>query len=288
MNRRKDFYIEIDDEDNNDSSSYSSDSYSIESERRLSNKNYSYSDIKRKLNNSKKKSNSSKLNKKQKVKRHAKVQMPKNTKIYIIILLIVILYFTYNNIILFFLNLLNSNPQLYAMYLYMESQIQNNTFPGLFFMSFLGSLFFLSLPAEILYIYYLSNVDKSFLILLTIMVIGNTVGFVFNYLCGFIVGERILSMIFKKSYFKYKNFIDKYGGYFLFFGNILPGPVELLSIFYGGFRYSFKNYIYLCFMGRLVKFIIITIAYFMFWDQLLTYYELVIQNLMVLKDFYKL
>lgn len=278
MNRRKDFYIEIEHPDEKEESNHIDNSVS-NSEKKFSKSNYSYSEIE-------------KLHKKSKPKRkkspipNTHIILPKNFKLYIIILLLVILYFTYNNILLFFLSMLNSNPQVYSIYLELESHIRNNTIQGLFIMAILGSIFFLSLPSEALLIYYLSSTDYNFVVIIFLMMLGNMVGFIFNYIFGLIIGERALKFLFKKSYTKHKNFIDKYGGYFLFFGNVLPGPVETLSIFYGAFKYNFKTYLYLCFIGRLTKLIIILILYFLFWDQLLIYYELLMENLLVLKDVY--
>lgn len=218
-------------------------------------------------------------------KTKTQVQMPKNLNMYIIILLIIILYFTYNQIILFFLEILKANPQLYSFYLYVEAQIANTTYTGLFAMAVLGSLFFLSLPSEILFIYYLS-VGKSALIVFVVMVVGSLIGLAFNYFFGMLVGERLLKFMFKKNFEKYRNMINKYGGYLLFFGNIFPGPIELLSLFYGAFKYNFRYYLYLSMVGRAIKFGIILILYFVFWDQLLVYYDALIANFSVLGDFY--
>ena len=74
----------------------------------------------------------------------------------IILFLIFLAYMFYNQIVLFFLELLKSNPTVYSTYLYIESEISSQTLKGLFYMSIFGSIFFLVMPSEALFIYYLS------------------------------------------------------------------------------------------------------------------------------------
>lgn len=102
---------------------------------------------------------------------------------------------------------------------------------------------------------------------------------IFNYLFGRIVGKNLLWLLFKKRYWEFKAKIDRFGGIVLFLGNILPGPIELLAVFYGGFKFSFFRYVYLVFMGRLIKFILLFIAFYFFWDQLVLYYSLLLDHL---------
>jgi membrane protein YqaA with SNARE-associated domain len=104
---------------------------------------------------------------------------------------------------------------------------------------------------------------------------------------GRILGERIIMWMFsEKKFYDYKDKIDRLGGIVLFFGNILPGPIELLAVFYGGFKYDFTRYLYLTLIGRLIKFVLIFLAFFFFWDQLVLYYEGLLDNFLIIKDLY--
>lgn len=204
----------------------------------------------------------------------------------IIIVLGIFLYFYYNNIVLIILGFLQSNPTLYNIYLFAEYEISNNSLRGLLIMSVLGSLFFLVLPSEALFIYYLSSTQYNFIIILLMMLLGSVIGLSFNYFFGRILGERMVQNIFKKNFDSYKQKIDKWGGLVLFFGNILPGPIEFLTVFFGAFKYDFMRFFYLCFMGRLVKFILIFFAFLFFWDELISLYDVLLENFLVLKSLY--
>ncbi len=197
------------------------------------------------------------------------------------------LYFNFYVVKEWFFNVLKLNPSVYSFYLYFESQISRATILGLFVVSILGSLFFLALPSEALFIYYLGNTNYFFPVIILIMVAGNIVGLVFNYFFGRLLGERVLKWIFKeKKFWDYKDKIDRLGGIILFFGNIFPGPIEVLSIFYGGFKFNLRRYMFLCFMGRLIKYILLFIAFYFFWDTLVGYYEILLNSFLSFKGLF--
>lgn len=207
--------------------------------------------------------------KKQKSKKNQKYF--KSFKYFSIGFIIMTVYFFYEPVILYLLNLLKSNPTTYNYYSMIESNILNRTLPGLFFVSILGSLFFLVLPSEAIFIYYLSSTDYLFLFIILFTILGSLVGLTFNYFFGLVLGEKVIRFLFKKNFWKYKEKIEKYGGVVLFFGNIFPGPIEVLAIFYGSFKFNYKRFIFLVFMGRLIKYTILFLAFFFFWDQI-TYF----------------
>lgn len=189
-----------------------------------------------------------------------------------------LIYIFYQPMILYFSSLLKSNPTIYSYFLFVKLQIVNNTLLGLFFASVLGSIFFLALPSEAIFIYFLDSTNYNFLFIILIMVIGNIIGLLFNYGFGRIMGERVLRFIFKeKKFFSYQEKIDKYGGLIIFFGNIFPGPVEIFSVFYGGFKYNLKQYLFLSFMGRLIKYVLLFLAFKFYWIEI-TYYWLYIKG----------
>ena len=111
------------------------------------------------------------------------------------------------------------------------------------------------------------------ILLSSIMVFGNLLGLIFNYGFGRIMGERVLIFIFKeKKFFSYQEKINNYGGYILLFGNIFPGPFEILSVFYGGFKYKFSYYLFLAMVGRLIKYTALFIAFYFYWPQIIFYW----------------
>ncbi|MCA9486080.1 VTT domain-containing protein [Candidatus Woesearchaeota archaeon] len=201
-----------------------------------------------------------------------------------IVILLLFLYVNYNNVALFFLYLMTLHPTLYQNYLFIEHQIVSNTLLGMFFIATLGSLFFLLLPLEALFIYYLDSSLHASYVILGVVLAGSMLAMSFNYFFGRILGERVLRWMFKRNFEKYEDKIDNYGGYVLFFGSILPGPIELLAVFFGGFKFPFSRYFYLVFMGRLIKFLLLFIAYSFFWDSIIFYYDGVLESFGVLGE----
>jgi len=192
-----------------------------------------------------------------------------------IISFIILIYLFYVPILLYISSLLKSNPTFFYYYSFVKTQITNNTILGLGFASILGSIFFLAIPSEALFIYFLNSTNYNFLLIIVIMVIGNLFGLIFNYGFGRLMGKRVLKFLFKeKKFYNYQEKIDTIGGYILFFGNIFPGPFEVLSVFYGGFKYNFKIYIFLSFIGRLIKYTLLFIAFHFYWVEINYYWIL--------------
>lgn len=210
----------------------------------------------------------------------------KHIKWTLIIILVVLLYLFYDKIILYLLGILQKNPTIYSYYLTIENEISNNTLKGLFFVSVLGSLFFLVLPSEALFIYYLNATSYNPLIIFLLTVTGCMVGLSFNYFFGRILGDRIIRFLFKKNYEKYKEKIDKYGGKVLLVGNIFPGPIEVLAVFYGGFKFSYARFVYLSLVGRAIKYMLLFLAFTFFWHDIMLYYNGFIDNFLILKGLY--
>ncbi len=207
------------------------------------------------------------------IRKKRPAQMKKKHKFLLILIVILILYFSYDYIMMYLQSLLQQNPTIYKYYLYLENEIKNNTLKGVFFVAILGSLFFLVLPSEAIFVYYLTSTSYNPLFIILLMVTGNVLGLVFNYIFGWLVGEKILKIMFRKNFENYKNKVNNYGGYVLLFGNILPGPVEVLVVFFGGFKYKFKSFLVLSAYGRLIKYGIIFAMFLFFGDTILYYYN---------------
>ena len=121
----------------------------------------------------------------QKEKRRRKVQKfkPKMTekekkrlKLWFIVLFILLIYLFYEPILSQLQELLKLNPAIYQRYLSIQSEIANNTVKGLFFVAIFGSVFFLTLPSEALFIYFLSSTSHSPFIIILGMLLGNLGG----------------------------------------------------------------------------------------------------------------
>lgn len=213
-------------------------------------------------------------------------QILKRVKWILIIAVIIVLYFSYDRIVLFFFDMLKQSPTMYNQYLYLESEVQNSTITGIYFISILAALFFLVLPSELIFIHFLSadSYGAGTIIILTLL--GCLTGLSINYFFGRFVGEGILKLIFKKKFEIYKKRIEDYGGYVLLFGNIFPGPIEVLAVFYGGFKFDYLKFLYLSLIGRCIKYGLLFIAFYFYWDQITFFYDSFLENLLILKNLY--
>jgi membrane protein YqaA with SNARE-associated domain len=203
-------------------------------------------------------------------------------------LFIGLIYLFYEPMLGYIMEVLKSNPTVYSHYLYFESEIANNTILGMFYTAVFGSLFFLAIPSEALFIYFLDSTSYPGIVILLLMTIGNVFGLVFNYLFGRILGERFASKLFSKNFDKYQDKINSKGGWILLIGNIFPGPIELLTVFFGSFRFPLGQYIYLVFMGRLIKYISLFVLFTFYWDTISLFYEDILGEFTNLKDIYSL
>lgn len=198
----------------------------------------------------------------------------KNIKWFLYIIFFILLYIAYEPISNILFSYIKSNPTIYTYYLFFEYQISSVTYFGVFFVNILASVFFLILPSEALFIYYLSSTQYFIALLILLSVTGNVVGMTINYLFGRLLGQKLLKYLFtEEKFFKYKEKIDQYGGMLLVIGNIIPGPIELISVFFGGFKFNYKQYVYFVIIGRTIKYLLIFLAYLLFWDQILLYYS---------------
>jgi membrane protein YqaA with SNARE-associated domain len=203
-----------------------------------------------------------------------------------ILLFICLIYLFYDQMLEYIMEVLKSNPTIYSYYLYFESEIVNNTITGIFYTAIFGSLFFLAIPSEALFIYFLDSMSYPWIVILLLITVGNVCGLIFNYLFGRLLGERFVAKMFSKNFDKYQDKINSRGGIILLIGNILPGPIELLTIFYGSFKFPFVRYLYLVFMGRLIKYIILFILFTFYWDSITLFYNDIFNEFTNLKNIY--
>lgn len=148
------------------------------------------------------------------------------------------------------LALLQKNDTLWTLYLHVSYQLHNKTLLGLAYAGFFGSFFFIFLPLEPLYLYYLS-LDYFTLIITIIMITSSIGGLVFDYGCGRILGRFLISRKDKEKFEKRKERIERFGGFFLLLSNIIPFlPVQWVCVFYGGVHYNFKKFLIYTFVGR--------------------------------------
>jgi len=173
-------------------------------------------------------------------------------KIFITILVGSIIYVGY----LFFqediIRLLQMNPYVWSFFTHITNEISQKTMVGLFYASFFGALFFVFLPIEVLFLYYVS-LGYSVPVIIALTIIGNLMGLFLDYLFGFVLGARMLKFFLRSKFEKFHNMTEKWGGVIVVVGNIIPFPIQLASVIIGAARYSFVKFVIFTFLGLFVK-----------------------------------
>ena len=82
-------------------------------------------------------------------------------------------------------------------------------------------------------------------------------GMIANYGIGRLMGERVLKYFLKEKYDHFMKTFNKFGGAIIVLGNILPSPIEVVSIFLGATKYNFKKFIIYTTIGKIAKFYLI-------------------------------
>jgi len=133
----------------------------------------------------------------------------------------------------------------------------------LFVNAFISATFF-PLGSEALLLYYLS-INFSFIYLLFIASIGNTMGSILNYYFG-LKGEEFLvkkNMINKQNISKYKKYFDKYGSYTLLL-SWMPIIGDAFTLIAGMLKYDIKKFVILVFIAKFLRYAFVIYTFYFF------------------------
>ncbi len=193
-------------------------------------------------------------------------------KLFFWVLVFVLVYSFYGSFQFYLLSLLKLNPIVWAAYLAVSKEVSSKTLLGLFYSSLFGALFFISIPVEIIFIYYLSlhfNVWQ----LVAVVAIGNLLGMVFNYFFGFVFGQGFLRLVLRSKFHEWQSHVEKWGSLLLFLGNVFPSPVEILALFLGSYRYSFFKFLVLTLIAKIIKYFLLYSLFVYFYADLVSYWH---------------
>lgn len=119
---------------------------------------------------------------------------------------------------------------------------------------FAGYLFFLVMPVEGLYVYY-QTLEPNQVVLLAIALGTALSAQVIDYLCGYLVGGRVIQhAVRKERYEKAQVYIQRYGNWVILVFNLLPLSSPILILAAGMLRYPFASVLLYSFLGLLVKY----------------------------------
>lgn len=184
---------------------------------------------------------------------------------FLMVIIIFLAFYVFRERILSFIKEI---PFVWKMIGPIVSEVEKGTLLGLFYITSLGALFFLSIPVEVSFVYFLTLDHNAALVVMTAL-FGSMVGLTINYFIGFLFGEKVFRYFLKEKFDKFKETLDRFGGGIILFGNIIPFPSELFSAILGSTKYNFKKFIIYTFIGRVMKFSLIFFAKDLFTERIL-------------------
>lgn len=125
---------------------------------------------------------------------------------------------------------------------------------------FSGYLFFLIMPVELAFAYYLPYFNDAELILIALLTAGSAQ--VIDYLIGRSFKSGFLCyLVGEKKIEKAEEYIRRYGNLTIFFFNLLPLSSPVVAFVAGILRYRFRHFIIYSISGLLFKYILISLFF---------------------------
>jgi membrane protein YqaA with SNARE-associated domain len=151
----------------------------------------------------------------------------------------------------------NSNPDTKETYDFVKDQLAKNSLLWLGIITFLGALFFVAIPTDLVFAYYIVNSRYPWLPMLIFFLgtmLGRTVNYWFGYIfSGFVTRKVLHNQDFSNKFVKLEESI-------LVFGNIIPFfPNEFYVTFLGTLKFNFWKYLLFNSLGKILKIIIIVL-----------------------------
>ena len=149
------------------------------------------------------------------------------------------------------INLLRKNTVTWAVYTHIAGQLEKDTLLGLAYAGFFGALFFIMIPLEAVFFYYIA-LDYNPWVVLAIMQISSVAGLTADYLMGSMVGERMLLRYAAQTFKKTESAMENWGGAIVMVCNVIPFlPIQVISLGIGSTRFGLLKFLVLTFIGRL-------------------------------------
>jgi membrane protein YqaA with SNARE-associated domain len=166
-------------------------------------------------------------------------------------------YFNWDKVHPLFIGIIESIPFIKNTVTFIVEALNSRALIGIFLFAFFINLFFITLPDEVYFIIFLIAGHNP-IILIPVILAGGLLGLTVDYLIGRAIGGLILRKLLKKKYYKFKFLSDKFGGFFLVVGNIVPSPVQWFSVALGAFGYGYIKFITFSAIGKLSKYMGLT------------------------------
>ena len=152
-------------------------------------------------------------------------------------------------------------PFLDKLYVLVRGDIVGVTLLGLFYAQFIGGIFFIPSPDELIFYYSLVK-GNPILPAFLVATLGFVLAQIPNYFIGKKLSKPVLHLMPKRRVYKVRRFMQKYGSTGIFLFNALPLPSPILSFVSGLSNYNFSRLIILTILGKSVKYGIIAVFFF--------------------------
>lgn len=124
-----------------------------------------------------------------------------------------------------------------------------------------GYLFFLFMPVEIAFVYYLQG-DISIPALIAVAIGTALFSQAIDYSIGLLMSNRFIdNLIGRKRYIKAEKYIERYGNVTIFVFNALPLSSPVISLAAGMLRHRITDTLIFTVLGLVVKYLAMTLIF---------------------------
>lgn len=127
------------------------------------------------------------------------------------------------------------------------------TLTGVFYSHFIGGIFFIPSPDELIFYYALLKGNNA-IITIVVAVGGYLLAQGLNYMLGLKLSKPLLALISKEKVYKTRRLANKHGAWGVLIANITPLPAPLLTFALGIAKYKFSRIVILTIIGKLIKY----------------------------------
>ncbi|MBN2368061.1 VTT domain-containing protein [Candidatus Woesearchaeota archaeon] len=147
-----------------------------------------------------------------------------------------------------------SLPVIKSLYRLTLIEVERKSVIGLSIISFIGGLFFIGYPGEIIFFLY-GRAEYSLFYISAITLTYSMLAQLLNYWFGQLLDKKIIDRFVKDGEGHYHLSLKTYGELFIVIFNILPLPSDILTTFLGMIRYDLKKSMLYTALGRIIKLI---------------------------------
>jgi membrane protein DedA with SNARE-associated domain len=125
---------------------------------------------------------------------------------------------------------------------------------------FSGYLFFLLMPVEVAYVYYLAFFNDLEMFIVALLT-ANAAQLI-DYVIGYSVSTAVINnLVGEKRIFKAEKHILKYGNLTIFIFNLFPLSSSVIAVAAGMLKYKFKSFLIYSMAGLMIKYVVLSLLF---------------------------